>query len=633
MTRNKQLPWILSGFLIFTVINLAGMARAGDPFKITNPIRPKYESLYFGKVLPSGWLKVQITQNLAGFTGHLDSLVPALILEDDIYGRDRLTKNIRAKDVGALTENGQLQPQFLWWNSETQSNWRDGFIRSAILADDSASLSRSRDYVRQILKTQDADGYLGIYDRELRYNFDNENGELWAKASLFRGLLAWYEFTGDDTILKAVVRATEDVMNHYPPDTSHPFRSVNPDAGGLTHGLTFTDILEELYRITAEERYMRYALFLYRDFSSNPLNEDAQYWKLIDENIPLKGHGVHTYEHLRPLAAAWFAAGNPSLEMATKDFLKKIETETCPSGGPAGDEWIDGRKADATLRGYEYCSLHELMHSYASLLKKTGDPLFAEKMERIFFNAAQGARHPEESSIAYLKSDNSYVMTGGLNGDTTHRIQTRYKYSPVHQDVAVCCVPNAGRIAPYYVQHMWMKDKEALVAMLLGPCNVNTRMGENTVRIEEETLYPRDFSILFRVSCESPESFTLKIRKPVWATGVVCDLPYHLTDEFVVIRKVWQIQESFRITFETKPVVSQDQQGEYYFSLGPLVMAHPIAGEPLSVKSYPLKGFRDLHYTPDQYIVYQYLSDGKIIQSKDCSMTVEVFNPIKNVFA
>jgi len=65
------------------------MARAGDPFKITNLILPKYESLYFGKVLPSGWLKEQIKQNLAGFTGHLDSLVPALILEDDIYGRDR----------------------------------------------------------------------------------------------------------------------------------------------------------------------------------------------------------------------------------------------------------------------------------------------------------------------------------------------------------------------------------------------------------------------------------------------------------------------------------------------------------------------------------------------------------------
>ncbi len=55
--------------------------------------------------------------------------------------------------------------------------------------------------------------------------------------------------------------------------------------------------------------------------------------------------------------------------------------------------------------------------------------------------------------VAYLKSDNSYYMYGGLNGDTTVKHQTRYKYSPVHQDAAVCCVPNAGRIAPYFVQY------------------------------------------------------------------------------------------------------------------------------------------------------------------------------------
>ncbi len=64
-------------------------------------------------------------------------------------------------------------------------------------------------------------------------------------------------------------------------------------------------------------------------------------------------------------------------------------------------------------------------------------------------------------------------MTGGLNGDTSNEHQTRYKYSPVHQDAAVCCVPNAGRITPYYVTSMWMKHEEGSVATLLGPSEVN----------------------------------------------------------------------------------------------------------------------------------------------------------------
>jgi len=50
---------------------------------------------------------------------------------------------------------------------------------------------RIENYVKRILATQDKDGYLGIYDKELRCKFNNENVELWAKTTLLRGLLAW----------------------------------------------------------------------------------------------------------------------------------------------------------------------------------------------------------------------------------------------------------------------------------------------------------------------------------------------------------------------------------------------------------------------------------------------------------
>ena len=120
------------------------------------------------------------------------------------------------------------------------------------------------------------------------------------------------------------------------------------------------------------------------------------------------------------------------------------------------------------------------MDSYADLLGKTGSVGYGDKVERLFFNAAQGARDPHASCIAYLKTDNSYAMTGGRNGDSTDPRQTRYTYSPVHQDVAVCCVPNAGRIAPYFVEHMWMRNADGLTATLLGPCTVHSTWERET---------------------------------------------------------------------------------------------------------------------------------------------------------
>lgn len=622
--RGSALFWTLC-LIIFLAMH--SNAQDSNPFQKTGSVPETFQSLPLFEVVPLGWIKEQIIENLDGFTGHLDSLVPDLILADDIYGKNRRGKHDKAKDVGAITENGELQEQFLWWNSETQSNWRDGYIRSAIIVGDKKHLSRAADYIQKILMTQDTDGYLGIYKRELRYRFDNENGELWSKTTLLRGMLAWYEFTRNFTILKSVESAVKNVMKAYPAGSSHPFLSVNADAGGLTHGLAFTDVLEELWRITGKVEYRDYCIFLYQDFSEQTLNEDTQYKKLCDTSLLLKGHGVHTYEHLRSLAAAAYASGNPLLTNALKNFLYKISLETCPSGGPAGDEWIGGRKADPTWRGYEYCSLHELMNSYASLLAKTGDADFGEYCENIFFNAAQGARNPFESSIAYLKSDNSWAMCGGLNGDTTVKTQTRYKYSPVHQDVAVCCVPNAGRIAPYFVQNMWMKDKIGLIAVLLGPCQLETMLNGKRVNIEEQTSYPYDNTLIFTVSTFDTE-FDLKIRKPAWAKNITVSEDYREEKGYIVIHKRWKGEQSVSIQFHPQPERHQDLNGDYYFTYGALTLARRVESIGFQTKTYPLKGFRDMQYRPSSHIVFEYTGE-RVKQAKPDKpeFSIVLYNP------
>jgi hypothetical protein len=88
-----------------------------------------YQLIPFGAVKPSGWLRAQMAHDLEhGFVGHLDELVPDLIQRDDIYGADRLTKAAKTKELGVVAKESQWEVQFLWWNSETQSNWLDGLI-------------------------------------------------------------------------------------------------------------------------------------------------------------------------------------------------------------------------------------------------------------------------------------------------------------------------------------------------------------------------------------------------------------------------------------------------------------------------------------------------------------------------
>ena len=221
----------------------------------------------FGEIKPNGWLKKELEENMEGCIGHLDALVPHLIREHDIYGKERLGRHSRLKDLG---RNDSCSPefeghedQFIWWNSETQSNWRDGFVRSAMLLDNETYKKQTDAYVEEILKTQDADGYLGIYDEKLRFKCTGENGELWAQSTLLRALLAYCEAGDHPQVFEKVRMAADRIMDGYKMGGANPFQVKEPFAG-VGHGLTVVDAFDWLYEITGEKKYEDYALWLYQ---------------------------------------------------------------------------------------------------------------------------------------------------------------------------------------------------------------------------------------------------------------------------------------------------------------------------------------------------------------------------------
>lgn len=254
-----------------------------DPFAIVAPLPQVLAWLRLGEVRPRGWIEQQLRRDLEqGFVGQLDALVPDLMRNDDIYGANRLSRSHTRKDLGVAAQESAWQVQYLWWNSESQSNWRDGMVRTALLLEHPAFLPPVRAYIDQILATQGADGYLGIYAPDLRDNLRGENGELWAQATLFRVLLGYYEATGENRVLEAVERAVQRTMAAYPQGQARPFAVERPYAG-LAHGLAFSDVLDRLAQLTGEQRYAQYALWLYAEYSrSETSQEDIRYAHLID---------------------------------------------------------------------------------------------------------------------------------------------------------------------------------------------------------------------------------------------------------------------------------------------------------------------------------------------------------------
>ncbi len=550
-----------------------------------------FERLPLGAVKPIGWILAQLTRDLeTGFAGCLDQLT-------DHAAHDLFTQRIESSEQ-----------QVAWWDSETRGNWLWGYVMMAHLADHPAHIRRARELLDNLKRTQDADGYLGIYSIASRYQHgDGENGELWGQSRALLALLAYYELTGDVAYLEAVQRAVALTMSHYAPDRSH-FRSaakIERDAlTGLTHGLCYADVLEWLYAITHAEAYRAFGHWLYADFSSmsRPFpNDDLALPNLLENKPNFTGHAVHTAEHLRVLLWA-SQTGDKRLALARERALNQLKRYTLPSGVLLGDEAIHDQPVPDI--GYEYCTMTELLLSLSSALQKSGEAAYGDWIENLAFNAGQGARLADGTGLAYLSADTRLAAVAS-RGDFYSPDQPgrRFKYSPTHEDVACCCNPNAVRFMPHYIGGLWMKlqGQAGVVATTYGPCVLHTEMDGTAVIIEEATDYPFSDTITFTIKPDRPIWFALWLRRPGWATNFDLTVTAGAISEiagWIVIEKLWSLNESVTLTFSAAVELVSYANGEYSVRYGPLQYVLPIAPERHVIKDYAVAGFHDYDITP-----------------------------------
>lgn len=567
-----------------------------------NPIPETFQLLPSGSTQPAGWIMEMMQSDLEnGIVGALDDLYPG-IHSDDLYKSNRRGGLDDVPEMGDLVLTGaEWEQSIMWWNAETIGNWWDGFIRHAFLTGNKEAIAQSHAIVKNLLSSQDEDGYIGIYKSNLRYQHEGSNGELWAQTTAFRSLLGYYEFTENKDVLEAVEKGVGLTMSRYNDETRNPFELKNA-FGGVTHGLMFTDVCETLYRITKKQEYQDYAVYLYRAFSTFSINRsfnDFRYPFLIRKEEPFTGHGVHTYEHLRTLVNAYYQTGYPELKLAYENALAKLDKCILPSGAGHGNEWIAGLDANATTTASEYCTMVELRNSLHSMAQKSGDVRFADHAEKLTFNGMMGFRNEKGTAIAYGKHDNSFIMDGKHHELEHVNDDPRYKYSPTHSDPAVCCVPNYTRNLTYYLDNIWLKDGEGLVAMMYGPSKLSTSVNGAKLTILQTTNYPFSDQIQMLITSDKVIEAPILLRKPQWASSMEVTSPGStIVDRgtFVQVTNEWN-KNKIMIEFQNE-IQKVAHSGQHYLQRGALVFAFPIPHRNETIKTYDLDGFTDYYAFP-----------------------------------
>jgi len=535
-------------------------------------------------------MKQQMTDDLRhGFAGRLDELS---VRTSSRAFTENHTTSVEATEAGMVEDTPRS-----WWDGETQAVWWDGLIRMAHLSGDADALEKVDGIMAELLQSQDESGYIGIYTQKFRYRHTDENGEFWTQSRAFVAMLAYYEFTGKSEYLEAVEKAMALTMGEYGPHRS--YFGVERPAGGTCHGLMMVDVCEWLFRLTGNEEYRDFGVWCYADYCNTKEVRDTD--NQLDHLLLLQEgfvwHTPHTTEHLRVPLWASFVSGNAHYRKAAQNAFHKIERYLTPSGACIGSESIKNLPPLPDM-SYEYCAITELLTSLQSAYQKTGLAQFGDMTEWLAFNAAQGARLADGTGINYMSLDNRFeATTEGNNG--------RRKFSPTHEDIAVCCNPNAVKLLPYYTSRMWLglTDTDGVCAFCYGPSALNTTINGVPVAIQEKTQYPFAETITFEISPEEPVEFELRLRIPGWATGYTLDAGDADTaeqDGFCRIRKRWNTGDCITLSFqcEIEPVVACN--GEVGVRRGPLLYALPIKGEQTVLKEYDVAGFVDLAVTPTE---------------------------------
>ena len=577
-------------------------------------IKPAFELLPLGSVMPAGWIKEQMDDQIeSGFCRYLDELSP-MIMKDQIWGKQR--RSASRPDEKNMPDVGFDAKDLQWWNGESQGNWFDGFFRTAVLTQNARALAKTDSIVNYLLSTQDEDGYMGVYDTSLRFKNTEGNGELWTQAVALRALLGYYEYSKNEKILSAVEKAVKRTMTAYNEQAMNPFEGKS--TGGIPHGLMFADVTEALYRYTHNTVYRDYTAWLYKAFSSaKPEDNDIHYSFLKDSSKNFIGHSAHTFEHLRVLLYAYYFTGHGELAKALSNYYFKMEKVMLPGGVPFGFENMWGLLANPDSTAAEYCDMVEYELSMIRDLQLTGERSYGDRIEKAFFNSMQGARFPDNKAIVYDKTDNCYFLdmkNPGYNkakGIGYSEYETRYKYSPTQEDVAVCCVPNACKSYPYYVSHMWMKSSDGLAATIYGPCVLNTEINGTKITIVEKTSYPFYENIEFQVSAEKETEFCIRLRIPEWSVSTVVNSVEAKTkteNGYYVITRRWNKCDTFSISFQSEIKAAKAFDGSVSLSKGPLVYALDIPSVDKHTRTYNVPGFFDHSHTAlsNEYLVARF---------------------------
>ena len=481
-----------------------------------------------------------------------------------------------------------------WWQTEFWGKWMHsavpylGYCGSEKLR---SSIDRGID---RMLASQEPNGYIGNYPDELRCG---EGWDVWGMKYTLMGLIHYYDLVKDevkvkgegeqrcDQVLSAAMRLCDYVIAEIGPGGR---RGRELWQTGNWSGYASSSILEPvvwLYRRTSEQKYLDFATYVVEGMSKS-----AKGPRLLD--LALKGVSVADRNDAgyNPNADWQYVCKqgrSKAYEMMNcyqgiLDYVEEVEKgeaddrgrqrmsdlrlaairtaedivkeEVNLAGGCACSEaWFHGSKKQHLpyLRLQETCVTTTWMRFCEKLLAVTGDPKWADQIERTFYNAYLGAMKADASEFA------GYTPLAGNRYHGQHHCY-------MHTD---CCTANGPRGFLCFLRKFFLRSDGMATFNFYGSAVVDG--------FDMYSLYPRqDWA---RIVSHTTGALKLRLRIPAWSSKTIVRLNgKELNDvkpgSYFTIVNDWKLGDIVEVKFDM-PVVAHTLEHNVAFTRGPVLLA------------------------------------------------------------
>ena len=524
--------------LLQVALSLAGLLAAIGPASAQSP----WQEPGLRDIRPEGWLLETLQTQREGLTGHPEALS---------YPYNTC---LWAGEIPRMGTHGKD-----WWRYEQTAYYTDGLLRLGYLLDDKAFIEKGEAGIRYTLDHPWENGRLG--SRKVEYT--------WPFAVFFRAVKAAYDISPSPATLEALRR-------HY---HSIPLEMLIRRRNILSlEGMLWTA------QQTGDKALVARAdsAFRLRKSLLEGVNTSRDDWvtpEFLLGEAPYKMHGVTMSEILKLPLLLYVATGNPWYRhLAVTSLDRLFEEDGLPDGLFTSAEWLQGR---GIRHSHETCNAVDMSWTLGYFLEILKDPRYADRLEKIVFNAGAGSVTRDFKALQYYSSVNQFLATGTSNHNKDNYCSTWMAYRPTHQ--TECCAGNIHRLYPNYAARLWLRGEGEAVAALYGPSRFRY---SDALTFVEETAYPYGEEVVFRVEApKGKHAARLTLRIPAWCTEASLsvngkDAGIALSaGSFVSLDRSWRSGDRIVLRLPM-PVVRQTAfGGGIWFERGPLVYSYAIPAQ------------------------------------------------------